>query len=80
MDIKRPKTRGEQGMPRNGGIRGVSGNRGKRGISNRILSQAFALSHDSYSTIKTPNMGSGRREGLDFFTRRRGQRVERLIN
>lgn len=80
MDIKRPKTRGEQGMPRAGGIRGVSGNRGKRGISNRILSQAFALSHDSYSTIKTPNMGSGRREGLDFFTRRRGQRVERLIN
>ena len=43
----------------------------------RILSQAFALSHDSYSTIKS---NYNKREGADFFTKRQNQRVDRLIN
>lgn len=48
--------------------------RGK--IKGRILSQAFTLSHDSYSTIKS----NYKHDGPDFFLRRKNNRVERLIN
>ena len=61
QQVKRPQTRGAPGVPPTSGVAKASMPKG------RILSQAFALSHDSYSTIKS---GYGKREGADFFAKR----------
>ena len=71
QQVKRPQTRGAPGGPTTSGVAKASMPKG------RILSQAFALSHDSYSTIKS---NYNKREGADFFTKRQNQRVDRLIN
>ena len=42
-----------------------------------MLSQAFGLSHESYSTVRS---NFGLRRDHDFFQKRRGRQVERLLN